>query len=212
MNTKSLGITYGGPLRIPFDMKEMPHGFEESLGLHCFHDSSWGKCPRPLGGYIIMANNGCIDYKSKIIKIVPDSTCEAETAVASLAAKATCFIRMLFAFHKIAVVTATAMLGDNKATYDHITQEGASSRTRYFERATLLIKRAVLMLILAPFLISTHFMLADVMTKPADKGTFVRMRNVMMNVHSGLRNSLVESAHALHGEALLLVQRLMSRV
>ena len=66
------------------------------------------------------------------------------------------------------------------------------------------------MLILAPFLISTHFMLADVMTKPADKGTFVRMRNVMMNVHSGLRNSLVESAHALHGEALLLVQRLMS--
>ena len=46
----------------------------------------------------------------------------------------------------------------------------------------------------------------------ADKGTFVRMRNVMMNVHSGLRNSLVESAHALHGEALLLVQRLMSRV
>ena len=50
------------------------------------------------------------------------------------------------------------------------------------------------------------------MTKPADKGTFIRMRNVMMNVHSGLHNSLVESAHALHGEALLLVQRLMSRV
>ena len=41
------------------------------------------------------------------------------------------------------------------------------------------------MLILAPFLISTHFMLADVMTKPADKGTFVRMRNVMMNAHPG---------------------------
>ena len=40
------------------------------------------------------------------------------------------------------------------------------------------------MLILAPFLISTHFMLADVMTKPADKGTFVRMRNVMMNVYT----------------------------
>ena len=75
------------------------------------------------------------------------------------------------------------------------TQQPAGGRTRYFERATLLIKRAVLMLILAPFLISTHFMLADVMTKPADKGTFVRMRNVMMNVHSGLRNSLVESAH-----------------
>ena len=42
-----------------------------------------------------------------------------------------------------------------------VTQEGASSRTRYYERATMLIKRAVLMLLLVPHLISTHCMIAD---------------------------------------------------
>ena len=49
-----------------------------------------------MGGYVIMHNNGCVDWASKSVKIVPDSTCEAETAVASFASKATCFLRMLF--------------------------------------------------------------------------------------------------------------------
>ena len=30
--------------------------------------------------------NGAIDWSAKLVKIVPDSTCEAETAVASVAA------------------------------------------------------------------------------------------------------------------------------
>ena len=46
-----------------------------------------------------------------------------------------------------------ATLGDNKAMYTLVTQEGATPRTRYYERATLLIKRAMLMLLLAPFLV-----------------------------------------------------------
>ena len=104
------------------------------------------------------------------------------------------------------------MLGDNKATYDHIKQEGASSRTRYFERATLLIKRAVLMLILLPFHISTNFMVADLMTKVTDKGTFIRLRNHMMNVHSELRTSLADTMFKIHGEASLLVERLMRKL
>ena len=77
-----------------------------------------------MGGYVIMHNNGCVDWASKSVKIVPDSTCEAETAVASFASKATCFLRMLFTFHKIPVTAATPMLGDCKASYDLITQDG----------------------------------------------------------------------------------------
>eukprot|EP00966_Prymnesium_polylepis_P024245 558478-Prymnesium_polylepis.3 len=105
----------------------------------------------PLGGYAIMYNNGAIDYSAKIVKIVPDSSCEAESAVASLASKATCYVRAFCQFHGRHVHESTLMLGDNKALYDLVQQEGASNRTRYFERATLLIKRAVLMPILKPF-------------------------------------------------------------
>ena len=210
--TKNLGITFGGHLRTPLGLVSAPFGFVQSLGLHCYHDSSWGQVPRPMGGYVIMHNNGCVDWASKSVKIVPDSTCEAETAVASFASKATCFLRMLFTFHKIPVTAATPMLGDCKASYDLITQDGASARTRYFERATLLIKRAVLMLILLPFHISTNFMVADLMTKVTDKGTFIRLRNHMMNVHSELRTSLADTMFKIHGEASLLVERLMRKL
>ena len=115
--TKSLGIVYGGKLRIPPGLTMMPPGFEASHGLYVAHGSSWGTAPHPLGGYVIMYCNGAVDWSAKLIKIVPDSTCEAETALASRAAKATCFIRGLLRFHKRPVAAATPALGDNKAMY-----------------------------------------------------------------------------------------------
>ena len=109
-----------------------PHKFVESRGLYTAHDSSWGTAVRPLGGYVIMYCNGAIDWSAKLITIVPDSSCEAETALASRAAKATCFFtRGLLSFHRRPVAAPTPMLGDNKAMYSLVTQEGASARTRY---------------------------------------------------------------------------------
>ena len=113
VNTKSLGITYGGKLRIPLGLTTTPIGFEESSGLYVAHDSSWGTAPHPIGGYVIMYCNGAMDWSAKLIKIVPDSSCEAETALASRAAKATCFVRGLLRFHDRPVAVATPSLGDN---------------------------------------------------------------------------------------------------
>jgi hypothetical protein len=62
-----------------------------------------------------------------------------------------------------------------------VTKEGASSRTRHFERATVLIKYAVLQLIVTVHLISTKFMCADVFTKATDEQTFKTMRSVLRN-------------------------------
>ena len=157
--TKDLGITYGGKIRMPMGLDEFPPGFRESCALYTAHDSSWGTCPHPLGGYVIMYCNGAVDWSAKLIKIVPDSSCEAETALASRAAKATCFVRGLLLFHGRPVRASTPSLGDNKAMYTLVTQEGATPRTRYYERATMLIKRVVLMLLLSPYLISTHCMI-----------------------------------------------------
>eukprot|EP00966_Prymnesium_polylepis_P190598 4417352-Prymnesium_polylepis.1 len=136
VSTKKLGITYGGKLRIPYGLDAYPFGFEESCGLYTAHDSSWGTRANPLGGYVIMYNNGAVDYSAKLVKNIPDSSCEAKSgAVASLASKATCYVRALCKFHRRRFHEFTAMLGDNKALYDLVQQEGASARTRYFERA-----------------------------------------------------------------------------
>ena len=95
--------------------------------------------------------------------------------------------------------------------YDLVQQEGASTRTRYFERATLLIKRAVLLLILRPFLVKTHFMTADIFTKPLDKSTFVRLRSVLMNTNGSYREPLMLALESMHGEARSLATRLLGR-
>ena len=89
-----------------------------------------------------------------------------------------------------------------------VTQEGATSRTRYYERATMLIKRAVLMLLLLPCLISTNCMIADLFTKALDKGSFVKFRDVMMNIHSPLRETLAAAVCQMNGDARRLADRL----
>ena len=130
----SLGITYGGSLRIPYSLSRAPIGFNESHGLYTAHDSSWGTRLKPLGGYVIMYMNqdmnGAVDWSAKLVKIVPDSSCEAETAVASFASKGTYFIRGLLRFHQRPVAASTPMLGDNEAMHTLITNEGATHRTR----------------------------------------------------------------------------------
>eukprot|EP00327_Prymnesium_parvum_P035770 CAMPEP_0195636908 /NCGR_PEP_ID=MMETSP0815-20121206/24123_1 /TAXON_ID=97485 /ORGANISM="Prymnesium parvum, Strain Texoma1" /LENGTH=85 /DNA_ID=CAMNT_0040779055 /DNA_START=41 /DNA_END=295 /DNA_ORIENTATION=- len=50
VQTRALGITYGGRLKVPLGLREYPPGFVESGGLHTYHDSSWGTAPRPYGG------------------------------------------------------------------------------------------------------------------------------------------------------------------
>ena len=210
--TKDMGITYGGKLRIPLGLSSMPPGFERSAGLYVAHDSSWGTAARPLGGYVIMYCNGAVDWSAKLIKIVPDSSCEAETALASRAAKATCFVRGLLRFHKRPVAGATPTLGDNKAMYTLVTQEGATTRTRYYERATLLIKRAVLMLLLAPYLISTQSMIADMFTKALDKGTYCKFRDVIMNNHVSLRETVAAAVCGLRGDSRRLADRLIGHL
>ena len=95
--------------------------------------------------------NGAIDWSAKAIKLVPDSSCEAEMAQALRACKAGIAVRMLLRAARRKVIGPTPMLGDNKAYTEIVQQEGASARTRYYERAVLLVKRAVLLLIMSVY-------------------------------------------------------------
>ena len=188
--TRKLGITYGGRVRIPLGMKEHPHGLV-SGGLYVAHDNSFGTCTsvRPMGGYVVMYCNGAVDWSAGHLKIVPDSSHEAESAQASRAAKAGIFARQLLLNNGRKIIGPTVCCGDNKALKISSEQVGSSARTRYYERAVLLFKRAVLLLILAAYKVVTEDMIADIFTKATDKATFIRLRNVMMDIHGPLRTT-----------------------
>ena len=156
--------------------------------------------------------NGPVDWHAGFLKIVPDSAHEAESAIASRAAKATLFIRELLKGNARKVYGPTAMLGDNEALYKAVHHEGHSARVRHYERATLLFKRAVLLLLLKPYRVGDANMVADILTKAAEKAKFVKMRNFMMNVHSTLRVELEAGLVATAGAASKLIGRLLERL
>ena len=97
-------------------MDEMPEGYMGSLGLHTYHDSSWGKDVQPFGGYVVMLNGGAVHWGARKIRTIPDSTAEAETAVASRASKDTVAVRMILGDLRVSVQGPTPMLGDCRAT------------------------------------------------------------------------------------------------
>jgi hypothetical protein len=165
-----------------------------------------------MGGHAVMLANGAVDWMAKQLKIVPDSSCEAETAVASRAVKSAAFVRELLFKNGCYITSPTPALGDNSAMHTLVQQDGATSRTRYYERATMLIKRAVMLLLFFPYLIRTSDMTADVFTKALEKGLFVKFRNVVMNCNSGFRESLAVARSTVHGESRMLIDRLLSRV
>ena len=177
-----MGITYGSKLQIPCGADTCPEGFAESFGLHTYHDSSWGKGISPFGGYVIMLCNGAIAWGARKLRIVPDNTAEAETAMASRAAKDTVAVRMILEDMRAAVHGPTTMYGDCKATRDIITKPGSTQRTRYFERSTMLVKRMFMMRIVSPVLIRTDDMVADILTKAVTREKLGKCRTYMLNL------------------------------
>ena len=79
----SVGITFGGALRIPMGLDVMPPNFARSYGTHAYTDSSWNKKPRPYGGHVVFRCNGPWMWSGKCLKVVADSSMEAETAQGS---------------------------------------------------------------------------------------------------------------------------------
>ena len=104
------------------------------------------------------------------------------------------------------------MLGDNDALFKTVKHEGHSARVRHYERATLLFKRAVLLLIVSAFKISDLDMAADIFTKPVEKAKFVRMRDYIMNVHSSLRGSIEDAMVCAVGASHRMMSNLLRRL
>ena len=129
--------------------------------------------------------NGALHWSARRVKIIPDSSAEAETAVASRAAKETVSVRLVLVDMGAEVHGPTILLTDCKAARDIIIKVGSSHRTKYFERATMLVKRLYMLHVIDPMLIPTTDMIADALTKPLDRARLAEFRNCMLNQDRG---------------------------
>ena len=184
VKTMNEGLVYGGKLRVPLGLSEMPPYFEESRGLYVSADSSFGRQPRPFGGHAVFRTNAAVGWSAKAFKVVvPQSTAEAETAEASNATKSAVATRTILAGARRPVKGPTYLLGDNSAMMDIIKKDGTTARTRYFEKTTMLVKYAVMRMLVACRLVPTAEMVADIFTKAVDKDTFLLMTKWLLNLN-----------------------------
>ena len=117
-HTRHLGLTYEGLKGV----------------LEVYADSSWGSLPKPFAGYTIKYGGASISYQAKKLKLVAQSSAEAETAVYALAARNLQFTLHLFEFLDKPQQLPIRIYTDNSATRDSIKNPGVTARTRHYVR------------------------------------------------------------------------------
>ena len=166
--TMNKGIRYGGP--------ERECAVPDAGGMHfkVFADASFGREVHPFyGGFIEWRNGPLVWYAGKA-KFAPQSSCEIETAAMVRMLKEERFAVQVGEFMGIEFDGPTACITDNKATYDIVRNPGATKRTAHFDRWLHFARELYLKNAIKIYLTTTDKMMADIMTKPTDKTTFLR--------------------------------------
>jgi hypothetical protein len=187
--TRELRITYEAEVRpLPVEIQAQSdqldeEAFEANNGLVTFTDASFARDQdlRSVSGHVTMYRNGAIDWSSKGLKIACQSTTEAETAAASIAAKNITFIRNLMREIGLAPTAPTPILIDSSGTYGYTRHQGAKQRTKYFDLWVAFIRNAYRNQSVSPHLVTTGTEVADALTKALPRSELIRFRDIMIN-------------------------------
>ena len=164
-NTRSLGLLYER---------------RDDVELSLYSDSSYGE-PKPMYGSVVFANGTPISWMSKKQKIVPQSSCEAETAALCAGCKVLVFIYNLLKELGTTVKLPMQTHTDNDATRLSTINPGTTARTRHYELWMRYCRELYLKLMIGINWVPTKEQIADLFTKPLDKTTFLYLRTLLMS-------------------------------
>ena len=127
-------------------------------------------------GYVVLANNTPVAWAAKKLKIVPQSSMEAETAAMCAGTKVLVFIKSLFALLGMIADLPMNVYTDNDAARLTVINPGTTARTKHYETWMQYCRELFLKLLIKVEWVPTTEMLADIFTKPLDKTTFLKFR------------------------------------
>jgi hypothetical protein len=165
--TRHLKLTYGdvsltdSQIQMGFD----PDNFRKNAGLHCYFDSSFNRVPRPYCGYLVFFNGGVVSWSSKRLKLIPQSSCEAEIATGAGACKDIQFCRQALEDLGFPICGPTPVVTDNSAAMSTVQNPGVTARTRHYERWIYYIRELYMRRVITIHLEGTARMVADILTK-----------------------------------------------
>jgi hypothetical protein len=155
------------------------HGSSSQLSFCGYSDANWGGDPDDrlsTSGYAFMLAGACISWSSKKQRSVATSSTEAEYVALSLASQECVWLRNLLLDIGFEQSNATVLYEDNQGAIELARNPKHRGRSKHidirYHFVRELLQRNVISVVYCP----TNEMLADVMTKPVPKPTFVRMR------------------------------------
>ena len=166
-----------------------------------FTDSSWGQTPFPYGGYVIFFAGAAISFSARKLKIAPQSSAEAESAVYASAAKDLQFVLNVLGADGLnhRVCLPVAIFCDNQAAVANVVNIGVTARTRHYENWITFGREQYLNRISEPKWIGTLEQVADIFTKALDKTSFLKFRALLLNIESELvTTSMREKVYGPH--------------
>ena len=158
----------------------------------CYSDASWNPPdgPVPFGGHVVLFCGAAVSFSSRKIKIVPQSSAEAETALYSMACKDLRFCQLLLDFIEFKIELPTRVRCDNQAAIACVKNPGVTMRTRHYEIWVHLGRWQYLHKISEPEFTPTTRQLADIFTKALDRTTFCLFRNTILNLKTEAKISI----------------------
>ena len=127
-----------------------------------------------------MFNGTALSWSARKLRLVPQSSTEAETASLCNACKAMMFVRNMFDFMLSTLELPIHCFTDNEGTRLGVRNPGATQRTKHYELYLHYSRKLFLDKIIEVNWVGTNDMIADIMTKPLDKTTFLKLRNLLV--------------------------------
>jgi len=132
-------------------------------------------------GYVVFANGTPVAWAAKKLKIVPQSSMEAEIAAMCAGAKVLMFIKTLFGLLGQLMDGPMDVFTDNDSARSTVINPGTTARTKHYEQWMQYSRELYLKLLILVKWIPTSEMLADIFTKPLDKTTFLKFRQYFVH-------------------------------
>ncbi len=153
----------------------------ESLGnrLVTFVDSDYARDPatrRSIAGYIVFMNGGPVAWKCQLQKSVAASTMEAELNAACEGCKETMYLRGLLADLGCEQIGPTSVYSDNQSCIELCKHDSAHhSRSKHIDVRFHFVRDEIKGKTITVLYVPTHWMIADMMTKPVTALTIKRL-------------------------------------
>ena len=184
--TKHYKLTYG-PMKNSGSSPYFGEWQPKEGELYCFFDSSWGRAPTAMSGHVVMFNGAAVSWSARKLKLIPLSSCEAETACGSVACRDLRFIQLILnELSQPGIVTLvepeTRVITDSQSARDTVLNPGVTARTRHYERWVHYMRYLASRLHVRVQLVKTVAMLANVFTKAVGRSEIAAATRVLLNL------------------------------